>query len=237
MSDRLRLGLVQCGSIMPALAERHGDYPLLFERLLAPFDVEITTWDVRTGAPMPGVADQDGWLVSGSASSTYDDLPWIPVAESFLRGAVEASSPLVGICFGHQLLAQALGGRVEKSPAGWGIGAHQYEVVAPLPVTGDAQSVRMIASHQDQVTELPDGAEVFLRTDHCPIAGYTLGADALAIQPHPEFDRALSHDLTDARRHIFGDDLSDSALASLESEIDDHLVATWIADFFASRVR
>src|SRR5690606_24877210 len=96
MSDRLRLGLVQCGSIMPALAERHGDYPLLFERLLAPFDVEITTWDVRTGAPMPGVADQDGWLVSGSASSTYDDLPWIPVAESFLRGAVEASSPLVG---------------------------------------------------------------------------------------------------------------------------------------------
>lgn len=222
---------------MPELAEHHGDYPELFEAFLAPFDLDLTTYDVTTAGVPSDVAEQDGWLVSGSTHSTYDDLPWIGPLEGFLRAAVHSRHPVVGICFGHQLLAQAMGGRVEKSEAGWGIGAHDYEVVVDHPWTGGLTRVRMIASHQDQVSILPDGAEVFLRTDHCPNAGYTLGDDVLTIQPHPEFTRELSREITGVRAARFGESLTAEGLASLDRSLDNHDVARWISDFFEARCR
>ncbi|MEO6987830.1 MAG: hypothetical protein ABI239_04205 [Aquihabitans sp.] len=237
MSERLRIGLLQCGHVMPALAERHGDYPELFERFLAPFDIDITTYDVTDGVLPADVAEQDGWLISGSTNSTYDDLPWIPPLESFLRSVVNSARPVVGICFGHQILAQALGGRVEKSDAGWGIGGHDYDVVARHPWISDTARVRLIASHQDQVSVLPDGAEVFLRTDHCPNAGYTLGDDIMTIQPHPEFERDLSRELTETRHAIFGEALTAEGLASLDQPLDNHEVARWIGTFLKARCR
>lgn len=242
MTTDLRAALLLCGHVHPDLVPQHGDYPELFVDLLAPHGVEVTTIDVTTD-PLPPVDAFDGWLVSGSACSAYDPLPWIPPLEDLLRSLISAEAPLVAVCFGHQLLAQALGGRVERSSAGWGAGAHEYRIDAPFDASpgpwmvppADGGSVTLIASHQDQVVELPDGAVVWASTDHCPVAGYLLGRAALAIQPHPEFTAPISRGLVERRRDLMGAAVADAALASLEAapqlEGDRAQVGGWMAEF------
>lgn len=232
----LRVALLQCGHVHPDLVPEHGDYPELFAALLGPEGVELTTFDVTAGPPPPldHPAAADGWVVSGSASSTYEDLPWIPAVEERLREILAADAPLVAICFGHQLLAQATGGRVARAETGWGVGAVDYELVrADLPWMAPPAHgpVRLIASHQDQVVELPEGAEVIARTPRCPVAAYTLGPAALAIQPHPEFTAAVSRGLVERRRDAIGAERSDEALAGLDRPLDARLVAGWMAAF------
>jgi GMP synthase-like glutamine amidotransferase len=233
MSEPLRIGLLQCGRIHDELSGDHGDYPEVFAELLGPHGIEIVAYDAVAGELPGSPADHDGWLVSGSASSTYDPDPWIAPLEDLLRDLVRTASPTVAVCFGHQLLAQALGGRVEKAPVGWGVGAHAYEVVGATADWMDppARVVRLIASHQDQVVELPADAVVVARTDHCPIAAFTVGETALAIQPHPEFTAELSLGLTGIRRSDIGEDRADVALASLDDALDRDVVAAWMANF------
>jgi GMP synthase-like glutamine amidotransferase len=236
----LRVGLLQCGHIHPDLVAAHGDYPEAFAALLAGTGIELVTYDVTLGPPPASVAECDAWLVSGSAASTYDPQAWIAPVERFLRSIVEAEAPMVAVCFGHQLLAQAMGGRVARSEAGWGVGAHEYELVGePLPwMDGAPESgrVRLIASHQDQVVELPDGAVVIARTDHCPVAAYTLGPRALAIQPHPEFTPAVSRGLVERRVELIGRERAEAALATLDAPLDQALVGRWMARFLGSPV-
>lgn len=229
-----RLGLIQCGHINPDLAQLHGDYPHLFGSLLGSLAATLEVFDVQVQEPPP-VDSCDGWLVSGSPDSTYDPLPWIPPVEDFLRAVVGAQAPLVAICFGHQLLAQALGGQVARAPEGWGVGVHRYELTGPVPSWMDSPppscSVRLVASHQDQVVRLPAGAEVVARTEHCRAAAYTLGPSALAIQPHPEFTAGLSEALIRVRRERIGADTADAALGSLTQPLDSDLVARWMVAF------
>lgn len=227
----LRVGLLQCGHVHADLVGDHGDYPELFGALLGPHGVVVEPYDVQL-APPPSLLDCDAWVISGSAASAYDRLPWIPPVEDFLREAVSVTAPLVAVCFGHQLLAQALGGRVERATS-WGAGAHRYRLVGPIPgseMSAD-RAVRLVASHQDQVTVLPDGAELVLSTDHCPNAGFTLGPAALAIQPHPEYSAGLSGDLCRVRRDRMGDDVTDAALASLDEPIDQELLGRAMVSF------
>lgn len=231
----LRIGLLQCGHVHPDLVPEHGDYPEAFADLLGPYGVELTTFDVDHSPPPTDLDAFDGWLVSGSANSAYEDLPWIPPVEDLLRQMIDRETPLVAVCFGHQLLAQAMGGRVAKADSGWGVGLHAYEIVGPArPWMRPAPDgpVRLIASHQDQVVELPDGAELVSRTDHCPVAAYTLGPAAFAIQPHPEFTAAVSRGLVERRRDRIGEATSDAALASLDLPLDNAVVGAWMAAFW-----
>lgn len=230
MSERLRIGLLQCGYLPPDLVPEFGDYPHAFEALLSPFDLDLVTYDVQR-APLPlDPTECDGWLVSGSADSAYDDLDWIAPVEQFLRDVMAADVPLVAICFGHQLLAQALGGRVAKSTGGWGAGVHEYQLIRPdeCPDVPSSGSVRLIASHQDQVIELPADAVVVATTAHCPVAAFTLGPRVLAIQPHPEFSADLSRRLISLRRERMGETIADSAMASLDEPLDQDVVARWM---------
>ena len=234
MSAPMRVGLIQCGNINSLLVTDHGDYPEMFSALLGP-DVELAVFDVQTGS-VPEADACDGWVVSGSVDSTYDDLPWIAPTEGLLREIVRLDVPLVGVCFGHQLLAQALGGRVEKAAAGWGIGVQEYQLAHDLSSSIDlppGSPFRLIASHQDQVTELPAEAKLLASSDHCPVAAYSIGPKVLAIQAHPEFSLAFAVHLVEARRHVFGVDLTDRALAELlalppDDDLDRRTVATWM---------
>ena len=230
----LQIGLIQCGHVHPDLVPEHGDYPELFADLLAPNGIELTTFDVDHDRFPTDLSGFDGWVITGSANSAYDDLPWIHRTEELLRTLIADEAPMVAVCFGHQLLAQALGGRVAKSPDGWGAGLHEYQFVGEPPtwmVPPPDGPVRIIASHQDQVVELPEGAEVIARTDHCPIAAYTLGSSVFAIQPHPEFTAEVSQGLVERRRDRIGADASDAALASLTEPLDQKQVASWMAGF------
>jgi GMP synthase-like glutamine amidotransferase len=237
MTDRLRVGLLQAGYVHPDVAATEGDYPQLFADLLGPQELDLTVVDVQRQGVPASVDEQDAWVISGSASSAYEDLDWIRDLEGFARDLMAAEAPLVGICFGHQVLAQAMGGRVEKAPVGWGVGVHTYDLIDGGPdwTGGRPEPVRMVASHQDQVTALPDGAVRYLTSDFCPEAGYTLGTNAMTMQAHPEFTPDLSAALLKVRRDLIGADTCDTAATTLAEGADSAAVAGWIGTFLRSR--
>jgi GMP synthase-like glutamine amidotransferase len=231
------LGLLMLGHVPRSLAAVHGDYPELFAKLLAPHGVQLEVFAVDERRLPASLDDCDGWIGSPSRSSVLGDDPWLPDARELVGAIVEAERPFAGICFGHQLLGQAAGGRVERAEAGWGVGAHRYEVVAPRPWMDPAApggAFTLIASHEDQVVELPPGATLLAGNDHCPNALFAIGERAFGLQPHPEFTAAISSELVGARRDLLGEARADAALASLAGPLDRDLIATWIGRFFTA---
>ncbi|WP_420471378.1 glutamine amidotransferase-related protein [Brevundimonas sp. FT23042] len=225
-----RIAILETGAPPPALAAVHGTYPAMFGALLGE-GFRTTAFDVQAGA-WPEAAEFDGAIITGSAAGVYEAEPWIGDLLDWIRSA-KGRTRLVGVCFGHQALAQALGGRVEKSDRGWGVGLHRYEVVRGEPwMTPAADAVAIPASHQDQVVSVPDTARVLLRSDFTPYAGLGWGRDAISFQGHPEFTPAYAADLTAGRRGRIDGDLVDQALKSLDGTDDRALVSGWIRMFF-----
>ncbi len=224
------------GSPPPGLPDTEGGYLAMFGALLAPYGIELVGFDAQAGELPEDPAALDGYVLTGSATSVYDDEPWIAPAEDLLRDVVARGIPVAGICFGHQLLAQALGGRVEKADVGWGAGVHTYAVTTPLPGAASSE-MRLQAMHQDQVVALPEGARVWARSEHCPIAGFTVGDRVWTVQAHPEFTAPFSRALVERRRAVVGDELADAAVATVDGPTDHELVASWIARVLAAEVQ
>jgi len=235
----LRLGLLVCGHVHPDALDLGGDYPALFGDLFGPLGVEVVPFDVDRGAFPASAAECDAWITSPARASVNDDEPWIRDLEELIRELIATERPFAGICFGHQLLARALGGRVERAAVGWGVGVQRYEVVAhrwwmdPPPPTPDV--VQLVASHEDQVVALPDGATLLARADYCPVAAYELGERAVAVQAHPEFTAAISSRLLDLREELIGPTTVAAARATLHRVPDRELVARWIVRFLRGR--
>jgi GMP synthase-like glutamine amidotransferase len=228
----MRIGLLLVGHVAETSTEIAGDYPELFSALLGP-DVELVRYDLDQDRFPDSGRECDGWLLSPSRCSVYDAHPWIASAEDLLRDLLAAELPYVGICFGHQLVAQALGAPVMRATDGWQVGVHNYEIVTDHPWMQPAQpSVALIASHEDQVLEVPDGAELLARTEGCPIAGLTIGTRAWTIQPHPEFVPDLADDLLGRRVELIGAAKVAAARASLTRPLDRAVVGRWITTFF-----
>ena len=173
-----------------------------------------------------------------SSAGAYDPAAWIAPAEDFLRAA-RGKAALVGVCFGHQLMAQAFGGEVIKSPKGWGVGEADYRIVAREPwMDGEVETIRLPASHQDQVVSLPPGAQVFAASDFTPFAGLAWPNDrAISIQPHPEFEPAYAISLIETRRDgPLTPDQAERAVASFAGPDDRARVGGWINAFLAQSV-
>ena len=180
----MRIGILQCGHVPEAVAAEHGDFSAMFARLLDGHGFEFHTWDVVDMTFPASIDDAEGWLVTGSKHGAYDEVPFIAPLEALIREIHAARAPLVGVCFGHQIVAQALGGRVEKWAGGWSLGRTAYRVEG-------LGEVALNAWHQDQVTGLPPGARVVGETTGCRVAALAYGDHAWTIQPHPEFTPAL----------------------------------------------
>ncbi len=176
----MKIGILQTGHALDQVLDTLGEYDAMFARLLGGHGFTFEPWAVVDGAFPKGPDTADGWLITGSRHGAYEDHPWIPPLEILIRDIYAAGQPLIGVCFGHQIIAQALGGRVEKYERGWSVGRQTYDC------RGRAVSVN--AWHQDQVVELPPGAEVIARSDFCRYAGFVMGDGVWTIQPHPEFD-------------------------------------------------
>jgi GMP synthase-like glutamine amidotransferase len=231
----VRIGILETGR-PPEGLENHGSYPQMFERLLGP-GLDLVVYAVIDDVFPASVHDADGWLVTGSRFGVYDDAPWIRRLEEFLRQAMAERVPIVGICFGHQVLASALGARVEKAAAGWGVGPHVYEVVErPEWMAGKADHFTLNAMHQDQVLSLPAGARVIARSAFCPYAVLAYDDRAMSIQAHPEFDNAYERALVTARRgKLIPEERADPALAAIGDAAtapDAATAAGWIRRFF-----
>lgn len=228
----MKIGILKTGRPpKPAIAE-FGTYPDMFMRLLGPDAYNWRIYDVD-GGELPGAPeDCEAYIVTGSAAGVYENDPWIGGLLGFLCAA-KGRTKLVGVCFGHQAMAQAFGGKVIKSPKGWGIGAHDYRVVGQAPWLDDATAIRLPASHQDQVVDLPPGAEVIVSSALTPMAGLAWPDNsAISIQPHPEFEPAYATALIEARRgKVYSDDEADRAVASFAGSDDRERVGRWIGTF------
>ncbi len=233
----MRIGLLVVGHVDEASRGVAGDYPELFGALLASHDVELVAFDVAAGQLPDSVTECDGWLCSPSRNSVTDDLPWIGPAEDLLRAVIAAEQPYVGICFGHQLLARALGAPVVRYPGGWQVGAQTYELVQVRPWMEPSQdTITLIASHEDQVDSVPTGAELLARgtSGNSRVAGLTVGERAWTLQAHPEFVAPLADHLLARRVELIGAEKVAAARASLTTPLDRGVVGSWIARFFAT---
>lgn len=235
-----RVGLLLVGHVDPRAQHVAGDYVELFDALLGPVGLELVPYALDEGRFPTSLDECDGWICSPSRASCYADEPWISPAEELHRRIVAEERAYVGVCFGHQLLAQALGGRVERAAGGWSVGAHDYEIVEATPWMEPAvERLALLASHEDQVVDVPTGAQVFARETGgtCPVAGMLVGERAWTIQPHPEFTAPLAEHLLGLRVELIGRPKVGDALASLRRHLDRDIVAQWIARFFEAAAR
>lgn len=230
----MKIGLLQCDSVMDSLQAKHGDYPAMFRQLFKDVDdsVELTVFNVIEGEYPKDIHAFDGYITTGSRHGAEDDLPWIKDLISFVQILYKESIKLVGICFGHQVIAKALGGQVVKSDKGWGVGVSVNEVANQLDWMQPAKpEMKLLVSHQDQVIRLPENSEVLAASDFCPAYMYKVGECFLSVQGHPEFSKSYSNDLMESRRDRIPHDVIETGQASLEQDIDDELMTQWIINF------
>jgi GMP synthase (glutamine-hydrolysing) len=175
----MKIGILQTGHAPDEVLGQLGDYDSMFRQFLGGHGFEFVTYDVVNMAFPTGPADADGWLITGSRHGAYEDLSFIAPLSDLIRAIHAADRPLVGVCFGHQIIAQAMGGQVEKFDGGWSVGRTEYSY--------KGRTTALNAWHQDQVITVPEGAEVIGSSDFCKAAALVYGDRIWTIQPHPEY--------------------------------------------------
>jgi len=232
----MKIGILATGITPDEMIPEYGTYADMFVRLFEPLetDFEYQIFEARLG-DLPASAEEcDGWIITGSKFSVYEDLDWIRNLKEFARQVQASRKPMVGICFGHQLMAEAFGGKVEKYQGGWGVGVHHYRVHGVL-ANRLSDRIRVNAVHQDQVTVLPLGADVIASSEFCQYAGLSYdNGRMVSLQPHPEFTLRFEADLLEFRGGdgIPADDAKAGVVTATASDacIDSPVIAEWLVD-------
>ena len=230
----MKIGLLKCDFVVPEFRDIDGGIPEMINRLLdtARIETELRVYRVWEGE-LPGTTGEcDAWLTSGSRASVFEDEEWIRDFGEFVQALHTDERKTIGICFGHQMIAQTLGGEVRRSERGWGIGVQQMSIAEEQPwMQPPMDSCRMLFTHQDQVEVLPSGARLLGSTEHCPNAMFTVGDHILSIQAHPEYSRPYLRALIESREAIIDPITFKAGLASLEMEHHRSEMAQWLRHF------
>ncbi|MBS1790430.1 MAG: amidotransferase [Acidobacteria bacterium] len=231
----MKVGLLECDRVREELLPIAGDYRQMFADLFARHapQFELVSFDVCNGE-FPASADAcEAFVCTGSRFSAYDSATWIRELKGFLRQLREADKPFVGICFGHQMLAEALGGKVENAPQGWGIGIHSLNVIKRENwMQPERAACGIQYSHRDQVVRLPENGVVLGESDHCPVAMFRVGKTMLGIQGHPEFPAAYVEALVRGRTELIG--IEKVNAANFHAPTDEAVITNWLARFLIS---
>lgn len=216
------LGILQTGHVPDEVRETCGDYTALYGAMFPGRGYDLRTFSVCDGDFPDGPGDADAWLVTGSRHGAYEDHDWIAPLEALIRAIAAADMPLIGICFGHQIVAQAFGGRVEKYDGGWALGRRTYRIAG--------RELAINAAHQDQVITAPEGAETLGGNAFTRHAVLAYGDHTLTLQPHPEIAEGFMTYLLRLRgTHLSPAEL-EAAIAELARDNDAQCVADWIAE-------
>lgn len=228
----MHIGLLECDEVTGRFATVSGGYREMFAALLP--GARFSYYRAHQGELPVSAAECDAWVCTGSRYSVYDEHAWIDALFSFVRRIEKSGTPFAGICFGHQVLAHALGGEVAKAEQGWGVGVLPLEVIKNEPWMSPLKPlVRIQHMHQDQVQRLPEGSVLLGRSAHCEVGMFRVGETMLGIEGHPEFTPEFAEALIRARQAGIGAEKSDAALRSLRGPNDGPLVGRWIARFLS----
>ncbi len=226
----MKIGILQCGHTPDAVHAAHGDFDALFHHIFAGHGFTFETFNVVDMVFPSGPEAAEGWLVTGSRHGAYEDHAFIPPLEDLIRAIHAANRPMIGICFGHQIIAQAMGGRVEKFAGGWAIGRHDYQFEG----LGDAA---LNAWHQDQVIERPAGAKTIASSPFCENAALVYGDRIMTVQPHPEIRNPVIATYIEAFRgqDKYPADLMARAAETVTTPNDEARVTAMLAEFLKTR--
>ncbi len=225
----MKTALLICDHVNDDLRHIQGEYPDMFTSLFP--EIKFDVFAVCDGHFPEHAAEYDAYIVNGSRLSVYDDIDWIKQLKAFVREIQLAGKKYVGVCFGHQILAEALGGKVAKSSNGWCVGVHRLKVtqeenwMAPFQ-----EKMNLLMMCQDQVQQLPPNATVLASMEKCPVGMFQVD-NMLGIQAHPEFSKEYDEALMLLRKERIGEDVVDAGIQSLEQPIDFELFRKWVLNF------
>jgi len=230
----MQVAILQCGNVSEKFQPCFGDYPEMVRNMfvgLAP-PLAFDTYDCQRGQLPAHIDTYDFYITTGSKASVYEDAEWIQDLIRFIQLLAEHKKNLIGICFGHQLIAMACQGKVEKSAKGWGVGIAKNRVISnPEWMREKLEAINILASHQDQICELPETAQVIAKSDFCPFFIIQWSKHFLSIQGHPEWQAAYAKTLMEDRREIIPADIIAAGIKSLQVKPDNVLFARWIIEF------
>ena len=230
----MRIGILNTDTLKTEFDTKYGQYPAMFRNVLLQADpnLQIHSYEVQSGDYPTALDDCDAYLITGSKVSAFDDIPWVNELKIFVRSLHQHQKKLIGICFGHQLIAEALGGKVERSNGGWHVGVHGATLKKNTVLFGSAQQeFNLIYNHQDQVLKIPRESILLASCKNCPVAMLAIEDHILSFQGHVEFDVAYAKDLLEMRRSILGEDTYLKASDSLKETTENAKVTDWILKF------
>ena len=245
------LGLLETDTLYDDLRAEYGSYGQMFARYFDGLEggLQYRYYDVQNLQLPEHVDECDAYLITGSKAGVYDSDPWISRLQTWIADFHQRGAKIIGICFGHQILAHSLGGLAAKSDKGWGVGVHSTTLLPDDELTissdkADPQNSRqnseqsshrgklsLIYSHQDQVQKLPPGAQLLASSDFCRYAAFKIDDRILSFQGHPEFTPEYLQRLLHRRKQAIGEARYAKAIASLGKPTDEQSVGRRLLDF------
>lgn len=230
----MKLAILQTDHVLKKFSSRFGEYPEMINRLLIKYnrDIECDTFDVTRQCYPKNIGKYDAVIITGSKVSVYEPIPWVEELLAYVANLKHEDTKIIGICFGHQLLAQALGGRTSKSEKGWGVGVHASVVYEQESwMTPELEQYSLLVSHQDQVVSLPENGVRLAGSEFCENSMFRVERKCLAMQGHPEFPLAYAQELLLHRQAIIGEQRVQQAQRSFSQRIDHEIIGQWVLNF------